>query len=143
VIYSIPNKLFRTRSFLYIEIDPGIDRATSELRNALSRQESSCNDHASLSLSLLLATSNPESITRGPKELADKPRAKKSRGGRAGELFRQRRPSITRFLAENSLAPSLQNEGRRNRLVTRHKGAAFCALDLPKLVRPDSGSSTK
>lgn len=49
----------------------------------------------------------------------------------SGELFRQQRPLITRFLAENSLAPSLQNEGRRNRHVTRDKGAAFCTFDLP------------
>lgn len=48
----------------------------------------------------------------------------------SGELFRQRRPLITRFLAENSLAPSLQNEGRRNRPVTRDKGAAFCTFDV-------------
>lgn len=46
------------------------------------------------------------------------------------ELFRQRQPLITRFLAENSLAPSLQNEGRRNRPVTRDKGAAFCTFDV-------------
>jgi len=67
--------------------------------------------------------------TCGPKELADVAMAtderKRERETESGELFRQRRSLITRFLAENSLAPSLQNEGRRNRPVTRYKGTAF------------------
>lgn len=52
----------------------------------------------------------------------------------SGELFRQQRPLIIRFLAENSLAPSLQNEGRRNRPVTRDKGVAFCTFDVDLLL---------
>lgn len=67
-------------------------------------------------------------------------RRERKRDRERGELFRQRRPLITRFLAENSLAPSLQNEGRRNRPVTRDKGAAFCTfdVDLPLTRRHDS-----
>lgn len=84
---------------------------------------------------------------RGPKELSPmrrrQPTSEKETESR--ELFRQRRPLITRFLAENSLAPSLQNEGRRNRPVTRYKGAAFCTFDVDLRLtrRLDSHFCTK
>lgn len=50
--------------------------------------------------------------------------------GREGhdDLFRGLRSLITRFLAGNSLASSLQNEGRRIRPVTHDKGATFCTF---------------
>lgn len=83
----------------------------------------------------------------GPKELSDEhrrqPTSEKETESR--ELFRQQRPLITRFLTENSLAPSLQNEGRRNRPVTRYKGTAFCTFDVDLRLtrRRDSRFCTK
>lgn len=84
----------------------------------------------------------------GPKELSDASTATDATSEKeteSGELFRQRRPLITRFLAENSLAPSLQNEGRRNRPVTRYKGTAFCTFDVDLRLtrRLDSRFCTK
>lgn len=79
----------------------------------------------------LSATSNPESITSpgSPKELARSRRKRQGDSRRDATTFLEARGSlITRFLAGNSLAPSLQNEGRRNRPVTHDKGDGFCSF---------------